>query len=351
MLETLIDYRYVHHKFKLNGYHFSKEDLERVAYSFVKEGEYYEKPVGDFLIDWFDEKDYINMYSSGTTGNPKLITVKKQAMVNSALATGEFFGLEAGQKVLHCLPARYVAGKMMFIRGFILGLELDFVEPRLAPLENNDEHYDFAAMVPLQVKNSLDQLEQIKKIIIGGTLIPKPLESQILTKKTECWETFGMTETITHIAAKRVGETYFSVLPNIILSKTDDDCLIIKAEGISDELIITNDLVELYTENQFKWLGRKDNVVNSGGIKLIPERIEEKLSIIPRRFFVSGIADEDLGQKLVLIVEGEPYEIDKKTFEHLDKYEKPKDIFFVPKFKETASRKIMRGETLKLIAQ
>jgi O-succinylbenzoic acid--CoA ligase len=351
MLETLIDYKFVHHKFKLNGYHFSKEDLERVAYSFVKEGEYYEKPVGDFLIDWFDEKDYINMYSSGTTGEPKLITIKKQAMVNSALATGAFFGLEAGQKVLHCLPARYVAGKMMFIRGFILGLELDFVEPRLAPLENNDEHYDFAAMVPLQVKNSLNQLEQIKKLIIGGTLIPKSLEKQILTKKTTSWETFGMTETITHIAAKRVGEKYFSVLPNIMLSQTDDNCLIIKAEGISDDLIITNDIVELYDENQFAWLGRKDNIVNSGGIKLIPERIEEKLSIIPRRFFITGVNDEDLGQKLILVIEGDSFELDGKTFEHLDKHEKPKEIIFIPKFKETASRKIMRSETMKAIAQ
>lgn len=349
-MTEVIDYKKVHHKFKLNGYHFSKEDLERVAYSFVKEGEYYEKPVGDFLIDWFDEKDFINMYSSGTTGEPKLITVKKQAMVNSALATGDFFGLEPGMKVLHCLPARYVAGKMMFIRGFILGLELDFVEPRLAPLTDNDEYYDFAAMVPLQVKNSIEQLDQIKKIIIGGTLIPKPLEKQILAKKTECWETFGMTETITHIAAKRVGEKYFSVLPNIMLSKTDDDCLIIKAEGISDELIVTNDIVELYNENQFAWLGRKDNIVNSGGIKLIPERIEEKLSIIPRRFFVTGLIDEDLGQKLVLVIEGEPFDIDPKTFDHLEKYEKPKDIIFIPKFKETASRKIMRSETMKVLA-
>jgi len=349
MKETIVDYKTVHHKFKLNGYHFSKEDLERVAYSFVKEGEYYEKPVGDFLIDWFDDKDYIHLHTSGTTGEPKLITVKKQAMVNSALATGEFFGLEPSMKVLHCLPALYVAGKMMFIRGFVLGLELDFVEPRLAPLENVEEYYDFAAMVPLLVKNSLNQLEQIKKIIIGGTLIPQPLEKQILTKKTECWETFGMTETITHIAAKRVGEKYFSVLPNIMLSKTDDDCLIINAPGLSDELIITNDLVELYSENQFAWLGRKDNVVNSGGIKLIPEQIEEKLSIIPRRFFMSGVEDEDLGQKLVLVIEGEPFDVDPKIFDHLDKFEKPKSIHFIHKFKETASRKIMRDETLKLI--
>jgi O-succinylbenzoic acid--CoA ligase len=158
-----------------------------------------------------------------------------------------------------------------------------------------------------------------------------------------------MTETITHIAAKRVGEKYFSVLPNIILSQTEDNCLIISAPGISDELITTNDIVDLYSENEFAWLGRKDNVVNSGGIKLIPERIEEKLSIIPRRFFMSGVEDEDLGQKLVLGIEGEPYDIDPKTFDHLDKFEKPKRIHFVSKFKETASRKIMRNETMKLI--
>jgi O-succinylbenzoic acid--CoA ligase len=136
-----------------------------------------------------------------------------------------------------------------------------------------------------------------------------------------------------------------------MLSQTDDNCLIIKAEGISDDLIITNDIVELYDENQFAWLGRKDNIVNSGGIKLIPERIEEKLSIIPRRFFITGVNDEDLGQKLILVIEGDSFELDGKTFEHLDKHEKPKEIIFIPKFKETASRKIMRSETMKAIAQ
>ena len=136
-----ITYHSVHNKFKLNGFHLNREDLCRVAYSFIKEGDDFEKPVGDFLLDWFDDKSYLEINTSGSTGIPKLIRVDKQAMVRSSLATGDFFDLKPGDRVLHCLPAKYVAGKMMFIRGFILGLEIDFVAPSSHPLEIIDHDY------------------------------------------------------------------------------------------------------------------------------------------------------------------------------------------------------------------
>ena len=324
-----ITYQNVHNKFKLNGFHLNREDLCTFAYSFIKEGEDFEKPVGDFLLDWFDDKSYLEINTSGSTGIPKLIRVDKQAMVNSALATGNFFDLQPGDKVLHCLPAKYVAGKMMFIRGFILGLEIDFVAPSSHPLDRLDYDYDFAALVPMQAQYSLDKLKHIKKIIIGGAKITKPLEDKLLKVKSEIYETYGMTETITHIAAKRIGEEAFTVFPNVMLSLDDNNCLLIKAPSISNELIETNDIVEMVSENEFIWLGRYDNVVNSGGIKLIPEQIEEKLATrIPRRYFVIGQADPVLGEKLVLIVEGEPIPFEKEVFDVLDKYEKPKEIHF-----------------------
>ena len=340
-------YENVHNQFKLNGFHLDREDLCRVAYSFIKEGEDFEKPVGDFLLDWFDSKDYIEMFTSGSTGEPKTVIVKKQAMVNSAIATGDFFDLIPGNSALQCLPVKYVAGKMMLVRAMILGLDLEFVAPSSHPLRNNEIDFDFVAMVPLQAQNSIQELQKVKKLIIGGAAVNKTLEKQLLKLKTEVYETYGMTETITHIAARKLGEKAFTVLPDVTVSYDDRNCLVIHAPKISDEVIITNDIVELVNENQFIFLGRIDNVINSGGIKLIPEQIENKLmSKIQQRFFIASKPDNELGEKLILVVEGDKVEFDHSIYEDLDKYEKPKEILFIPKFKETATGKIIRKETL-----
>ncbi len=351
MINT-VTYKNVHNFFKLNGYHLTKEDLCRVAYSFIKEGEDYEQAVGEFLLDWFDDKNYIDMYTSGTTGTPKKIRIGKEAMVQSAIATGDFFGLQPGNRVLHCLPTNFVAGKMMFVRSFILGLDMDFAAPSSNPLEHNDELYDFAAMVPLQAKNSIKKLTNIKKIIIGGVKINKPLELELEKLPIQIYETYGMTETITHIAAKKIGEAAFSTLPNVTVSVDKNQCLVVLAKNICDEKIETNDIVNLISDTQFVWLGRFDNVINSGGIKLMPEQIEDKLAtLISRRYFVNGEPDDTLGEKVVLYIEGETMKLDDSVFNVLDKYEKPKEVVFIPKFKETATGKIMRAESKELVAE
>ena len=347
-----ITYKNIHNRFKLNGYHITLEDMFYVAYCFIKEGEPFEQHVGNFLLDWFDEKSYIELSTSGTTGTPKVIKIEKQAMLDSALATGDFFDLKPGDTMLHCLPTNYVAGKMMFVRSFILGLEMKFVEPSSDPLKNIDEEFDFCAMVPLQAKNSLEKLKagKIKKLIIGGVKVHKALEKELVKLPMDIYETYGMTETITHIAAKKIGENAFSVLPNVKVSIDDRKCLVIDAKNISKDLIITNDIVHLISDTQFIWEGRIDNIINSGGIKLMPEQIEDKLStLIPRRYFVFGQPDEALGQKAVLYVEGEPMEIEESVFAVLDKFEKPKEVVFIPKFKETVTGKIKRTESLKSI--
>ena len=342
-----LTYQNVHNKFKLNGFSFTKDDLLRVAYSFIKEGVNYEKPLGIFILDWFDPKPYLEMNTSGSTGTPKIIRVDKQAMVNSALATGDFFDLQPGQKVLHCLPTEYVAGKMMFVRAFILGLDMEFVAPSSHPMERVKGDFDFCGMVPLQAKNSLNDLRRIKKLIIGGAKVTKTLEQELVKVPSQIYETYGMTETITHIAAKRVAASAFTVLPNVKITTDDRHCLVIDAHKISGEKIVTNDLAELISDTQFVWKGRFDNVINSGGIKLIPEQIEEKLaSSISNCFFVYGQADELLGEKLVLFVEGESMPIDESIFEVLDKYEKPKEIVFIPEFKRTATGKVIRDQSI-----
>jgi O-succinylbenzoic acid--CoA ligase len=320
-----------------------------VAYCFIKEGKPFEKHIGTFLLDWFDEKSYIELSTSGTTGVPKVIKIEKQAMLDSALATGDYFGLEPGNTMLHCLPTNYVAGKMMWVRSFILGLDMKFVEPNSNPLEKIDESFDFCAMVPLQAKNSLKKLKQkkIKKLIIGGVRVHRALEKELVKLPMEIYETYGMTETITHMAAKRIGEEAFTVLPNVTVSSDERSCLVINAKKISKEPIITNDIVKLISDTQFIWEGRIDNVINSGGIKLMPEQIEDKLStLIPRRYFIFGKPDETLGEKAVLYVEGEPINIEESVFNVLNKYEIPKEIIFIPKFKETATGKIMRKESI-----
>ena len=343
-----LTYEFVNSHFKLNGFHLDREDLCRVAYSFIKEGEDFEKPVGDFILDWFDSKSYIEMQTSGTTGTPKIIRVDKQAMVESALATGDFFNLHAGNRALQCLPVKYVAGKMMLIRAIILGLDLDYVAPTSHPMEGLEDHYDFVAMVPMQAQNSLKELHNVKKLIVGGAKISAALEHELLQLPTEVYETYGMTETITHIAAKRVGEKAFTVLPHVFISYDDRNCLVIHAPKIiKEEAIITNDLVELINENQFLFLGRLDNVINSGGIKLMPEQIEQKLSNgIKERFFITSKEDKELGEKVILVIEGPSYDLDKSIFDTLDKYQKPKEIIFVSKFKETENGKVLRKESL-----
>ena len=345
MLE--LTHKNVHNHFKINGYHLSAIDLCRVAYDYIKEGDANEQAIGEFLLDWFDNKEYIEMRTSGTTGLPKIVRLEKQAMIQSALATGDFFELEPRNKALLCLPVKFVAGKMMLVRSIILGLDLDVVSPSTEPLASNETKYDFVAMVPLQVQNSIEALSNVKKLIIGGAKMDTTLEAKLLPLKTEIYETYGMTETITHIAAKKLGEKVFTVLPNVKIAQDDRGCLVITVPSISEEAIVTNDLVEVIRENQFIFLGRIDNVINSGGVKLIPEQIEAKLiEKINSRFFVTGIPDPVLGEKLILVIEGEKQDFEAGFFDVLDKFEKPKEIVFVPKFKENENGKLLRKPSL-----
>ena len=344
-------YKNIHNRFKINDFHFDKEALFQLAYSLIKEGQEHEKDLGVFLLDWLDDKETILLTTSGTTGVPKVISVKKESMVHSAIATGNFFNLHPQDKALLCLPARYIAGKMMIVRSMMLGLELDIMVPS-SHLDDLLPHkkYDFVAIVPLQAENSLDKLHQFKKIIIGGAKVSDDLALKLKNIKSDIYETYGMTETITHIAAKKIGEEFFNILEHVSISSDDRNCLVIDAPSISDEKVITNDIVEILNEKQFKWIGRYDNVINSGGIKLFPEQIEAKLaSKISNRFFVTGQPDNILGSKVVLVLEGEKREIDSSIFNSLDKFERPKEVLFVPKFIETETKKVNRNQTLKKI--
>ncbi len=344
------DYNQVHPNFKWNGASLDKKGLLALANGFINESEEFEIITGKFILNWFNSDSFITVTTSGTTGSPKKIQIEKQAMVFSALATAEFFELKAGNLVLNCLSTNYIAGKMMLIRSIVLGFEMDFVAPTSNPVENNTKVYDFVAMVPLQVENSINELINVRKLIIGGTKINQNLRSQLLDLPTLVYETYGMTETITHIAVKKISDNYFSVLPNVTISTDDRNCLVIDVPRISNAKIITNDVVNIIDNSEFELLGRIDNVINSGGVKLFPEQIEIKLgNKIQTRFFVIGIPDDQYGEQLALLVEGNSISFNDDFFNDLLPYEKPKFIYFVPDFLETESGKIKRKETLNLV--
>ncbi|MDP5061769.1 MAG: O-succinylbenzoic acid--CoA ligase, partial [Maribacter sp.] len=241
----------------------------------------------------------------------------------------------------------------------VLGLDIHFVEPTSNPLENCKRSFDFGAMVPLQVANSLPKLSLLHKLIVGGAPISTSLRKEIKGIANASYETYGMTETITHIAIKPLNNSVadvapFSILPDVEISKDDRGCLVINAPKISDETVITNDVIELVSATEFKWLGRFDNVINSGGIKLSPEQIESKLSnILDQPFFIASLSDAKLGEQLVLVLEGtvKEKEVLKKITSStvLSKYEVPRQIKTIPVFLRTDSGKVKRKETMTLL--
>ncbi|RKF03130.1 O-succinylbenzoic acid--CoA ligase [Tenacibaculum lutimaris] len=353
-----------HKSFQLNGESFSSEE-ELLSFS-----KRINNSVFSFLSDWFNTEDFIIVQTSGSTGKPKPIPLKKEFMKNSAEATGTFFELKENTTALLCLSTDYIAGKMMLVRALTLGWKLDIVEAISNPLEGMDKVYDFSAMVPMQLQNSLKDLHKVKKLIVGGGVVSNDLISAIQNLSTQVFATYGMTETITHIAVKslnncaplRGGMTkqsidneipHYKTLPNVYLSQDNRNCLIIDAPKVSEERIVTNDVVHLISETEFEWLGRYDNVINSGGVKLHPEKIEEKLSkIILNRFFVAGVPDQKLGEKLILVIEGEKDSVISnkvRNLNELSKYETPKEIYFVEEFIETETKKIQRKKTLDLV--
>lgn len=342
-----------HSQFKLNTQQFNNAEA-LITYAKLMDDETHQ-----FLKNWFDETAFIKVLTSGSTAIPKEICLKKEFMVNSAKATATYFNLHENTTALLCMSPKYIAGKMMLVRAMVLGWELDVVDPVSNPLKNIHKNYDFCAMVPMQIAASLDELYKIKILIVGGGAVSHTLKQTIQKLKTQIFATYGMTETITHIAIQKLNHNptnYFECLPNIKISKDNRGCLVINAPLIADEILITNDLVSLINETAFKWLGRFDNVINSGGVKLFPEQIEKKLTdIIANRFFIASKNDELFGEKVILVIESAPLDaVNLQALKNqlktiLSTYEIPKALYFTPYFVETDTKKIQRSKTLDLI--
>lgn len=332
----------------------------------------FESETFSFIKNWLTGAETFKLTTSGSTGSPKEIILTRHQLQQSANRTREAIGLTPQDTALVCLDTKYIAGKMMLVRALEGNMKIIAIEPSSNPLGKigSEIRLTFGAFVPLQLHEILNHpgsarlLNQFKVIIVGGASINAQLESEV--KKLSCavYATYGMTETVSHIALQKLNgnnaDDHFSTLPGIKISKDERGCLVIDLPEFSEK-IVTNDLVEIINPTTFRWLGRYDNVINSGGFKITPERIEKLIETIfqgltlKRSYFIGAMPDKQFGQKLFLAIEGFPVSVEKRIMaglkQHLHPYEVPKKVFYIRKFIRTETGKINRIKTTELITQ
>lgn len=339
-------------KYLLNHKEYTKESLLQLCRDKAHSEQKWERDLYSFILEWFNDRNYVIGHTSGTTGSPKEIFCSKERMRLSAMRSLDYLHIKAKETALLSLSANFIAGKMMVVRALEYGLDLVCIEPSMKALLLLNEKIDFAALVPYQVSEIIAKkpvlLNNVKTLIIGGAEVSKELEANLQNISTACYATYGMTETLSHIALKRLNgdnpDIYYKTMQGVRISQDDRDCLQVIA--FDNELLTTNDIVKLHSDNSFEWLGRYDNVINSGGLKFIPEQIEAKIRhLIANRFIISSKKDEKLGNCLILIIEGNSFpteQLHAQVSTLLSKYEIPKEIIFIDQLKETSSGKIIR---------
>lgn len=326
-----------------------------------------------FIDEWNNDSAYVEVKTSGSTGEPKRMQVEKRRMLNSARITCDFLGLKPGDTALLCMSTDYIAGKMMVVRSIERGLKLIEVEPCGHPLDIkhltlNIKHsqfsifnfqFDFAAMVPMQVYNSLqvpeekERLMAIRHLIIGGGAIDEAMEAELRTFPHAVWSTYGMTETLSHIALRRISgpeaSEWYMPFPTVKLSTTDEGCLVIDAPEVCAQTLTTNDIVELKSDGRFRIRGRKDNVICSGGIKIQIEEVEQILKKYMRvPYIISKRKDEKFGEIVVLLTEGDTAEAQTICEQVLPKYHQPKVYLHVNQIPLTETGKPARKKAEEL---
>lgn len=331
--------------------------------------------VDEFLAEWQNESPYVEVKTSGSTGEPKRMLVEKRRMLASARRTNDFLGLKAGDTALLCMSLDYIAGKMMVVRAIERDLQLMVVEPNGHPLATQRGQcpcVTFAAMVPMQVYNSLlvpeerERLKQIKHLIIGGGAIDEAMAEELILFPNHVWSTYGMTETLSHIALRRLSgpeaSEWYTPFPSVGVSLSDDGCLVIDAPEVCEERLVTNDIAELTTQRGqppchslrysqmgqtpsvvFRILGRKDNVICSGGIKIQAEEVERQLRQHLRvPYLISKRPDKKFGEVVVLLTEGDVEEARTVCEAVLPKYQRPKVYVQVSEIPMTETKKPAR---------
>jgi O-succinylbenzoic acid--CoA ligase len=353
----------------LNGREFSYESIRQTPTPHrALNG--YEAKVLELVREWLSGAHEFGLRTSGSTGQPQLIVLKRRQLAASAARTGDYFDLGPGDRALVCLNCDFIGGKMMLVRGLERNMHLTIVEPHADPFDfvPAEEEFDFAAFVPLQLRAVLtagraNRLNKMRAILVGGAGVEPSLLREVEQLKVPVYLTYGMTETASHMALRRLNgpqaSPHYRVLPGLHLGQDERGCLTVRGDVTDDQLIVTNDRIELVDKHTFDWLGRVDFVINSGGVKVQAEKVELVLDVAlaelgeSRRAFVAGQADERLGQAVTAYVEGSPLRTPAEQRllellrERLGKYELPKRMVYIPTFQTTASGKLDRAATLR----
>jgi O-succinylbenzoic acid--CoA ligase len=349
---------------RLFGKTYQPEALTHLAVKKIKNPQIasWEKKIYWFILDWLHPSNSMEVKTSGSTGKAKTIHFSKDQMIASARATAHYFNFSENDPVLLALDMSYVAAKMMVVRAFVSSLDLYFAKPSSDPFIDSDfPKFKFVPLVPFQLKSifqssqSLEKLRTVSQVLVGGGAVDPELEQFIKQETNAYYASFGMAETLTHFAVKRINgpdpDFAFQSLEGVRIRQDENGCLQALVPWISSDYIATRDIVELLDGNSFVWKGRLDNLINSGGIKISPEAIEAKLAeYIAPPFFISALPDPMLGQKVVMFVESDAIEGQwYEAFDQvLEKYEKPKAIHSIPNFVYTTSNKINRGQSVNL---
>ena len=336
--------------------------------------------LGEFLIEWHNDSPYVKVQTSGSTGTPKPMFVEKRRMLASARRTNDFLGLQKGDTALLCMSLDYIAGKMMVVRAIERDLELISVEPSGHPLamiqgdgsfvtsasdvtKEPSPCYTFAAMVPMQVYNSLripeerERLKQIKHLIIGGGAIDERLAEELREFPNNVWSTYGMTETLSHIALRRLSgpeaSEWYTPFPSVEVGINDEGCLVIDAPEVCAERLVTNDIAVIQKGSSpsvaFRILGRKDNVICSGGMKIQIEEVERLLrSHIRVPYLISKRPDKKFGEVVVLLTKGDVVDAQMVCEAVLPKYQRPKAYVHVSEIPLTETGKPARRQAEEL---
>ena len=308
----------------------------------------------EFKEEWFNTGESVSVNTSGSTGSPKTIQLDKEFLRESAARTNSFFHINASSRLHSCVGADFIGGKMMAVRAWESGAKFSWEKPSNSPLNGigDEETIDLLAVVPSQMLGLLEKKENlpdIKNIIIGGSAIHPELRKKIESRGLNTYETYGMTETASHIALRKVTEKPgpFKTLSGITVKSGNDECLIISFKNGVE--VKTNDLVKTLSDTEFFILGRKDDVIITGGKKVNPVNLEEKIApFMETDFMIAGFPDEKWGEKLVMIIEGNEKDVDLEELEKsmatiLERWELPKEIRFTSKLPRTSNGKLIRA--------
>ncbi|PRY15514.1 O-succinylbenzoic acid--CoA ligase [Pontibacter ummariensis] len=355
----------------LNGKKFYYDEIANYSFRNSIPINGYEAKTLEFCRNWLNGVQEFPIQTSGSTGAPKRIVLTRQQLEASARRTIRLLNLQQGDTTLVCLNTEYIAGMMMLVRGFEADLQMLIVKPISNPLTlvDREKEIAFASFVPMQLQtilqempDALPRLNKMKGILVGGAPLTPSQQRDMQLIAAPIYHTYGMTETASHIALRKLNGAdaadYYEVLDNIEVGLDKRGCLTIKGDVTNNERLVTNDIVELLTATRFRWIGRADNTINTGGVKVQVEKVEQGIAETfvdfadSPRFFIAPQPDELLGEKIVLIIEGQPFntatedELLYRLRSHLDKFEVPKDVYYSTAFSETSTGKVSRKRTL-----